>query len=190
MAVLTTARLLAAALPTLLAAPACYSPELADCAVSCTAAEDCAPGQRCGADGLCAGDERAGRCDGSQAGDDGELPADSVQLRLTIAGRGQVELDVADLDLAADLAPDLRRAAPDHPTCVAAQPSGVTCSYRFPAGTWLTLRMKESGGWQFAGWDAPGCGPGRPRSCLVLLRPAGAPTFVTARFDAKDLAAR
>jgi hypothetical protein len=70
--------------------------------------------------------------------------------------------------------------------CVSTQPTGVTCSYLFPASTWITLRIKESGGWDFSGWNAPGCGLGRPRSCLVLVRTVEAPTFVTARFVAKD----
>ena len=176
--------LLIRALPTvavvaacLSALPACYSPELADCAVACTAAEDCAPGQRCGADGWCAGDAKADRCDGSQAPDGGALPGSTLELRLTIAGRGQVELD----------APMGTPPGPgDKPTCVSAQAGGVTCSYLFPANTWLTLRVRESGGWEFSGWDAPGCGLGRPKSCLVLVRTAEAPTFVTARFDDKD----
>ena len=44
------------------ASSACYTPELRDCTLACSAATDCADGQLCGADGFCAGPELAGRC--------------------------------------------------------------------------------------------------------------------------------
>ena len=58
---------------TLLLASACYSPDLRDCTVSCTAANDCASGQVCGSDRFCASPELAGRC-ASLPTDDGGTP--------------------------------------------------------------------------------------------------------------------
>jgi hypothetical protein len=86
----------------------CYSPSLRDCTVSCAAETDCAAGQVCGDDGLCAGPERAGRCatlppdasvdarsDGGtehDAATDAASPDASphVTLHVEITGRGSV----------------------------------------------------------------------------------------------------
>lgn len=94
-------------------ASACYSPDLRDCTVSCESASDCAHGQQCGADHLCAAAARAGHClappaDGApvDASSDAPLldarpdarprpdagPSDVV-LHIHIDGLGQVRLE-------------------------------------------------------------------------------------------------
>jgi len=47
----------------------CYSPDVRDCTVTCSDNADCADGQRCGSDHLCAAPDHAGRC--------GDAPADA-----------------------------------------------------------------------------------------------------------------
>ena len=54
--------ILAPAVAGLVALAGCYSPSLRDCTVTCSAESDCAAGQVCGDDGLCAGPELAGHC--------------------------------------------------------------------------------------------------------------------------------
>lgn len=40
----------------------CYEPAIRDCTISCASPGDCATGQVCGSDGLCAAPEIAGQC--------------------------------------------------------------------------------------------------------------------------------
>jgi len=90
---------------------ACYSPELRDCTLTCTAASDCADGQVCGSDHFCAAPGIAGRCS-SLPGDAGGTDRDGgvddqkmpdarrdaatpdatayVLLAITIEGKGRV----------------------------------------------------------------------------------------------------
>jgi hypothetical protein len=83
----------------------CYSPSLRDCTVSCGSAADCATGQVCGADGMCASPAVAGRCAAVDAGApdapasrDAGLPdappdaARTVRLTVQIMGKGSVAI--------------------------------------------------------------------------------------------------
>lgn len=72
-------------LAALATAAGCYDPEIVDCSVACQAADECADGQVCGADGYCAAPEVAGRCQGQE-------PA-RVALEVTIDGDGRVAID-------------------------------------------------------------------------------------------------
>ena len=85
------------------AAPAgCYAPSLRDCTVSCEAVSDCASGQVCGDDGLCAAPDVAGRCATLEvdagttvdAGADDAAPdgAALVMLVVQIDGKGSVDV--------------------------------------------------------------------------------------------------
>jgi hypothetical protein len=94
----------------------CYSPSLRDCTVTCTAESDCAAGQVCGDDGLCAGPDLAGHCNapapapdaGPGPRPDAAIPVDAgpaidaapppdapafVTLRIQIDGKGSVFVD-------------------------------------------------------------------------------------------------
>jgi len=99
----TTVAIVALGALVALAAPAgCYAPSLRDCTVSCEAASDCASGQVCGDDGLCAAPEVAGRCatievDAGTAVDAGAADAAPdgpplVTLFVQIDGKGSVDV--------------------------------------------------------------------------------------------------
>ena len=90
----------------------CYDPELRDCTVDCSSADECADGQVCGSDGMCAAPEAAGQCGGS-------APS-RVSLRVTVDGHGEVVVD-------------------DRGSCVADE---APCMYSFVAGTTVTLHAR------------------------------------------------
>lgn len=144
-------------------AAGCYSPELEDCAVACSAASDCGPGQSCRPDGWCAGPDHATGCGkpggpgpGGPGGDDDE-DDDGESLQMVIEGQGQIEVESSSVSL--------------KETCTSNSSGGTTCNYVMPSGTWVSLRQKEQGGWRFEGWQWPGCGLGKPKTCLVLSGP-------------------
>ncbi|HET9622508.1 MAG TPA: hypothetical protein VFP84_14145, partial [Kofleriaceae bacterium] len=73
---------IAASLTVALAAGgACYSPELHDCTLSCATSADCAGGQVCGADKLCAAPATAGRCEQLATAPDAGVPHDAGPAR-------------------------------------------------------------------------------------------------------------
>jgi hypothetical protein len=65
---------------------ACYSPELRDCTVTCTASTDCAADQVCDGAGFCAAPEVAGSCETGS----GAIP--KVSLRVSILGGGMIQV--------------------------------------------------------------------------------------------------
>lgn len=64
----------------------CYSPDIRDCTVSCSSADECAGGQVCNAQGYCA-DE--GVTCGNSAVDAGD---NRVMLRVQVSGDGRVDV--------------------------------------------------------------------------------------------------
>lgn len=74
---------------TLLAAGGCYAPDLRDCTVTCTAADECAGDQVCSSAGLCAADGVT--CTGGGATTDAPTPM--VMLRVEVDGTGRVLID-------------------------------------------------------------------------------------------------
>src|SRR5688572_992995 len=50
----------------------CYSPEVRDCTLTCSAASDCVDGQVCGSDHFCAAPAIAGQCASLPGGDAGD----------------------------------------------------------------------------------------------------------------------
>jgi hypothetical protein len=98
-----------AALAALAAPTGCYAPSLRDCTVTCDSERDCASGQVCGADGMCAAPAVAGRCaapevdagvvDASGA-HDASPPRDAatpdgpqlITLRVQVDGKGSVDV--------------------------------------------------------------------------------------------------
>ena len=87
------------------AAPAgCYAPSLRDCTVTCDSERDCASGQVCGADGMCAAPEVAGRCAAPEvdaglvdaSGEhDASPPRDAAMITLRVQVDGKGSIDVA-----------------------------------------------------------------------------------------------
>ena len=129
----------------------CYGPALRDCTVSCAAAADCAQGQVCGADGLCAAPEIAGTCapppDGGPAIDAArpvdapsidapppppppdappDAPPMGATLRVQIDGAGSVFVDgsgvCSSFGARGDCTYDLTLGAPKTVRAVAIQP--------------------------------------------------------------------
>ena len=68
----------------------CYTPDVADCTITCTGAAACAAGQVCGSDGYCATPSVAGHC-----GRDGGVVEHLVTLHVMISGPGSVRVDNA-----------------------------------------------------------------------------------------------
>jgi hypothetical protein len=156
----------------------CYSPSLRDCTVSCSSTSDCATGQLCGADGMCASPAIAGRCGAVDAGHgdaalprdaaaDATLPPDAspdagrtVRLTVQIMGKGSVVLDGAG-------------------TCTSLDPDKGNCMYEVAAGVPLTAQATPITGTDpFAMWGSITCG-GQGARCLFTPI---APTTITARF--------
>jgi hypothetical protein len=86
----------------------CYAPAVRDCTVSCDAPGDCASGQVCGTDRMCAAPGVAGHCAmiAPDAGADAREPRDAapapdarpdatpmVRLTVQVMGKGSVVLD-------------------------------------------------------------------------------------------------
>lgn len=168
-------------LAALAGAAGCYSPSLADCTVSCSGPSECASGQVCGTDGLCAAPEIAGRCavppDAAlDAGvvvdapiammidaampDAPPLPA-MVRLRVQIVGKGRVVVD-------------------GRGTCSASMgPGGGDCAFDVARGVAQTVRATpvQIDQW-FLSWTSPTC---RGQSATCTFTPTGE-TLVVAQF--------
>jgi hypothetical protein len=153
-----------------LLATACYRPELHDCVVTCNSADDCADGQRCGADGFCSAPDVAGTCG------DGGAPLDGPIDGATDA----IEIDAdGDLDAAIDAAGDAGTDAPVVGVRVRIDGMGRVrddahdilceddCTYDISAGTELTLVPEQvNGGWTFEEWNLGPCAGG-PEICVL-----------------------
>jgi hypothetical protein len=107
------------AIAVLAALPACYTPDLRDCTVTCASSADCVGGQVCGGDHYCAAPDVAGTCArlgadaGLSVGDDAPTSHDAarppdgppppppfVMLHLHVDGHG--ELDAGGFSCTAD----------------------------------------------------------------------------------------
>lgn len=150
----------------------CYSPSLRDCTVSCGSASDCATGQVCGADGMCASPAVAGHCAMVDAGHadaalDAAPPRDAgpdagrtVRLTVQIQGKGTVAVDGAR-------------------TCSSQDPDKGNCMYDVVLGVPLTAQaMPITATDTFMMWSSITCA-GQGARCLFTPI---TPTVITARF--------
>jgi len=132
----------------------CYEPEVRDCTVTCSGPDECADGQVCGSDGMCAAPEAAGTC----APGGGSAPQ-SVSLRITIEGHGEVLVD-------------------GRATCMSDEDSHDGCTYPLAMGTIVELHAhvvdEEK---QFDRWTG-GC-TGQSATCTLVM---ASETTVGARF--------
>lgn len=141
-------------------APACYSPEVRDCTVTCNALADCAPDQVCGSDGFCAAEDVAGRCATIAAPNDAgtdarrpDAPPDAspdawptVQLFISIEGRGVVAVaTVGECDGGGGQA---------------------TCPFQVPVGVALTMFATPKNNWRFDGWSEA-CAGSPTATCAI-----------------------
>jgi hypothetical protein len=158
-----------------LALAGCYSPSLRDCTVSCGSASDCATGQVCGADGMCASPAVAGRCDAqvdaghpdAPAGLDAALPdaARTVRLTVQILGRGSVIVDGVG-------------------ACSSQDPDKGNCAYDVVAGMPLTAQASSITATDvFVTWSSVTC-TGQGARCQLTAVIA---TAIAARFGHSDM---
>lgn len=154
---------------------ACYSPSLRDCTVSCGSASDCATGQVCGTDGMCASPAVAGRCVQVDAGSldapsrpdappprDAGLPdaARTVRLTVQIMGKGSVIVDGVG-------------------ACSSQDPDKGNCMYDVVAGVPLTAQANPIDASDvFMMWSSIPCAGQGPRCRFTPL----IATVVAARF--------
>lgn len=163
--------LLAATVAALVLA-SCYAPAVRDCTVSCEAPGDCARGQVCGSDGMCAAPEVAGHCaivapDAASPPRDAAIDArpdavPTVRLTVQVMGKGSIVLD-------------------DAMTCSSEAPQHGMCVYNVAPGVPITaqatpIQLDQ----QFTMWTSTVCG-GQPARCTFT--PADAATTISARFD-------
>jgi hypothetical protein len=174
--------ILVLAVASLLVLAGCYSPSLRDCTVSCVAESDCAAGQICGDDGLCASPDRAGRCALQQPlppdasidarSEDAPLPRDaaasdasppdappSVALRVQIIGRGSVLVT-------------------GHPPCLSSGPQHGDCMYDIARGVPQNVVAVAMPDQPFMSWTSATC-RGQGASCTFTPTAA---TSVAAKF--------
>ncbi|HEU4730944.1 MAG TPA: hypothetical protein VFT22_23775 [Kofleriaceae bacterium] len=149
----------------------CYEPSLRDCTVSCASKRDCATGQVCGNDGLCASPEVAGHC--ASQGPEGDVPHDAgardaaidgptlVNLHVMIAGKGNVLVDGIGV-------------------CSSADPQRGDCTFQIAPHVAQTVHAVMIELDQvFIGWTSATC-KGQYATCTFT--PPGA-TTVSAKFD-------
>lgn len=162
----------------------CYSPELRDCVVSCASSADCAPDQVCGADGMCAAPELAGRCAGPMLTIDAGVDATSILvdappimvdaappidastqrfLRVDITGRGGVT--VAGIGSCHHTAPTL------------------PCTFPVVAGVLTSLAAVADPDDRFDKWESGPC-VGQDATCTFV--PSQLVTDVKAKFRQDD----
>jgi hypothetical protein len=156
------------------AAPACYSPSLRDCTVSCESAGDCAGGQVCGDDRLCAAPDIAGRCGLTEVDAgvtvDASPPVDAapdatvlVALIVQVEGKGSINVAGAGV-------------------CSSEDPHG-RCTYDIALGVAqrveaIAIDSKEP----FMSWTSPTCaGQGAVCTFVPMATPMRM-TLVAARF--------
>lgn len=142
-------------------AAGCYEPQLGDCVVSCTGAADCAPGQVCGSDGMCAVPELAGRCTGTLAGDAGSIDA-ALDARMVdaapIDASSQIVLQIEIRDqgaLAVQNAGSCHFSAPMH-----------MCAITVTGGAPRLLTALPDAGYRFDKWEVGPC-IGDDETCLI-----------------------
>jgi hypothetical protein len=144
-------------------APACYSPDLRDCTVTCASTSDCAHGQLCGDDHLCAVAARAGHCleplplnDAGivDAGPDAPAPPDAAapasDARPDDGGPGDVILHI-HIDGLGKV--KLRGGG----TCSAGPSDHIECYLDAPANVPATLDAIPGDGFSFEHWTTMVC---------------------------------
>lgn len=154
-----------------LALAACYSPSLRDCTVSCASASDCATGQVCGADGMCAAPAIAGRCRSLVDAGNPDAPAHAdaaladaartVRLTVQIMGKGSVAIEGVG-------------------ACSSQDPDKGNCMYDVAAGAPLTAQASPITVTDvFGAWGSVTCA-GQGARCQFTPVTA---TMIAARFD-------
>jgi hypothetical protein len=139
--------------------PACYSPSLRDCTLGCAAATDCANGQVCGADHLCAAPAIAGRCT-ADAGGDATRDGDGADAAIHADARPPDATSPADAR-PPDAAPTITIHVHVDGKGRVVLGSGGTCSHdcmlQAVLGVANTLTAIPRGGSEFDAWSGAAC---------------------------------
>jgi hypothetical protein len=148
----------------------CYAPSLRDCTVRCDGPSDCAHGQVCGDDGLCAAPETAGRCTGAVdagPGQDADPPRDAAppdapttKVQVQVDGEGSIVVE-------------------GQGTCSSRDPTHGKCTYDIALG--ITQRVSAVAiklDQVFLGWTSMTCSG----QWLVCAFVPTAPLSITAKF--------
>jgi hypothetical protein len=169
-----------------LVAPACYSPDLRDCTVSCAAEGDCAAGQVCGSDRFCAVPEIAGRC--------ASLPSDGGVQPLRDAAS---VVDAETLTPPPDAPPDAPQTKVLHikldgqggvsvtgiGICDSAPPQKGDCRFDIFVAIPLHSEAYPHLGWRFDKWTDGPCKDSEELTCDFT--PSG-PTNLNAKYRRDD----
>jgi len=152
------------------ALPACYSPSLRDCTVSCASASDCASGQVC-ASGLCTSPD-TGTCERVDAGVHDAAAASHIDaavidapptviVHVQIDGKGTVVLD-------------------NYGACSSQNGQNGNCSFTVTAHAAQTIRVSLlPPGDPFVGWTSMTC---KTAGAVCSFTPSG-PTTIVGKFD-------
>jgi len=118
----------------------CYTPDLRDCVVKCTAQTGCADGEACGADGFCAAPGVTCNSEGADA----SVPPATVSIHIMIMSKGNVILN-------------------NTMTCSSDGVQNGNCTYNVPAHQAATVfAMAEQLSHPFMMWTA-GCSGALPQ---------------------------
>jgi hypothetical protein len=149
----------------LIASAGCYSPELRDCTLTCSEASDCAGGQVCGSDHLCAAPDIAGKCSslpsdaGSNARDAGVdavmLPDAATHGELAVVIEGEGRITVTGFG-----------------TCDKAAPQNGACTYIVPLNASLTVTADSHPNWYFDKWTTAACATTPVATCTFTFSAA------------------
>ncbi len=147
------------------AASACYSPSVRDCTVSCEAPSDCAHGQVCGADHLCAAPSIAGACaqQPKDAGVDGSHDSSAKDAPVAIDA-APIDAAIAHIDLHVKIDGMGRVVIDNVGTCDTTAPTHGDCHYSIVAGATATLHEMETTQ-KFDKWT--GACNGSATTCMV-----------------------
>lgn len=162
----------------------CYSPELRDCTLTCSAASDCADGQVCGDDHFCAAPGIAGRCS--------TLPTDAGGTIRDAAVDGPKIVDARP-----DAAPDAtvwaaievtiegqgRVIVQNIATCEKAGPQNGSCMFYVLTGSAVTVHAQGYFDWHFDKWTLAACEEVDGSTCTFQ---AIATSYVNAKFKRDD----
>ena len=147
----------------------CYTPTLRDCTVRCASKDDCASGQVCGADGLCAAPEVAGRCgaappDASRH-DAGTDATTTVSLHVQVTGKGSVIVEGSGI-------------------CSSQAPQRGDCTYDVVPGVAVTAQAVDVQADQtFTMWTSPTCAGQGSRCAFTPV----AATTIAAKFGKQGM---
>lgn len=167
---------------------ACYSPDLRDCTVTCTAETDCAAGQVCGAAGFCAAPEVS--C---------TMPDGGVPIRdATVRDAAIVIADAPPDDDPPDAPPDAPTTSSVHVhidgqgsvtitgvgTCAAGPPQQGDCTFTVLPNLPLVASASAYPNWRFDKWTSANCAMEPTQTCTFAAH--GATTNLTLKFRKDD----